>query len=97
MDLLIEIILELILEGTIEISSNKKTPKWIRYPLSYILIFLISIVIIGMIILGMYTSKENIIISLILIISSIGLTIGFINKFKKHYVEKKENKNDNHN
>lgn len=95
MDFLIEIILELIFEGTIEISSNQKVSKWIRYPLIYILILLVSLIIIGILILGMYLSKENIIISLILIISSIYLTIKVINK--KQYLEKKENKNDNHN
>ena len=54
MDLLIEIILELILEGSIEISSNKKVPKWIRYPLIFIITALFLTIIIGILFLGMY-------------------------------------------
>ena len=57
MDLLIEIILELILEGSIEISSNRKVPKWIRYPLILILTILFSIIIVGIFILGLYIYK----------------------------------------
>lgn len=97
MDLLIEIILELILEGTLAITSNKKVPKWIRYPLIFILSILLSIVIIGLFILGVYIYQENIIISLIFILSSTALLIGAIIKFKNQYLEKKESKNDNHN
>ena len=32
MDFIIELVMELLLEGSIEISSNKKVSKWIRYP-----------------------------------------------------------------
>ena len=97
MDLLIEIILELILEGTIEISSNKKTPKWIRYPLTVIIVLFISIIIIGIFYLGIIIYKENILFSLILILFGIIFLISGINKFKKQYLEKKVSNNDNHN
>lgn len=33
MDELIEFILDLLLEGGIELSANKKVSKWIRYPI----------------------------------------------------------------
>lgn len=95
MDLLIEIILELILEGSIEISSNRKVPKWIRYPLILILTILFSIIIVGIFILGLYIYKESIILSILLIICSIALLIGCIIKFKKLYLEKREKENDN--
>lgn len=90
MDDIIEFILELILEGMLELSSNKKVPKWIRYPLSFILILLVSIIIIGLIVLAMYTSKENILISIIFIVSSIALLLGVIKKIKTTCTEKKD-------
>ena len=92
MDLLLEFILELILEGSIEISSNKKIPKWIRYPLIFIITALFLTIIIGILFLGMYMSKENILLSILLIIISIFLLIGSIKKLKDMYIEKKENK-----
>lgn len=94
MEFIIELILELILEGTIEISSNKKVPKWIRYPLILILILFVSIVIIGIFILGIYIYKENAIASLILIIISIILLISGVVKFKNLYLKKKEESNE---
>lgn len=89
MDLVFEVIIELLLEGSLEICSDKKISKWIRYPLLAVLIIIFTIVIFGLLILGIYSIKENIIISLILIISSLLLLIGSIIKFKK-YIEKKE-------
>ena len=89
MDLLFEIIIELFFEGSIEIVSNKKINKWIRYPILILLTLSIIIVIIGILILGIYSFKENIVISIILIICSILLTIGSIIKFKNIYNERK--------
>lgn len=40
MDLLFEIIMELFLEGSIEINSNERVSKWIRYPILVMLILL---------------------------------------------------------
>lgn len=92
MDLIYEIILEIIFEGTLELSSNKKVPKFIRYPLIFILFLLISIIIVGIFILGISIYNENAIISLILLISSIALLNGAINKFKNLYLEKNKQK-----
>ncbi len=49
MELLLEIIFELIVEGSIEVSKNRKISKWIRYPL-VVLISLFIIAIIGFLI-----------------------------------------------
>lgn len=95
MDDIIEFILELILEVSIEISSNKKISKWIRYPL----IFLISIFFFAVIFLifwlGISLYEESIAISIATIILGIALLIGCIKKFKKLYLEKKSDNNDN--
>ncbi len=47
MELLLEIIFELIVEGSAEVAKNKKISKWIRYPI-VVLIFLFIITIIGL-------------------------------------------------
>ena len=56
MELFIEICLELIFEGTLEdtleLSGNKKVPKWLRYTLLSVLLLFFSAVIIGLLVIG---------------------------------------------
>lgn len=89
MEYLIEAILDLILEGSIEISKNKKVPKWIRYPLIVLLCLFFMIVILGLLILGIYFLDKNIFIGLLFMLISIILGIGIFIKFRKEYKEKK--------
>lgn len=89
MEFLIELILELIFEGSMEISSNRKVPKIIRYPLIG-LIFLCFLFVFGIILfVAIISYKENIIFSILFIIIDIFLVIGFIKKFKELYLSKK--------
>lgn len=89
MEFLIELVLELILEGSMEISSNRKVPKIIRYPLIG-LIFLFFLVVFGIILfVAIISYKESIILSILFIIIDIFLVIGFIKKFKELYLNKK--------
>lgn len=89
MEFLTQLLLELILEGSIEISTNRKVSKWIRYPL-IVLISSFFIAIFGLILLvGILCYKENIYISLFFIILSFVLLINGIIKFKKLYIEMK--------
>ena len=39
MEFIFEMVLELILEGTLEISKNRKVPKIIRYPLIFFIVY----------------------------------------------------------
>ena len=93
MDDLIEFILELLLEGGIELSSNKKVTKWIRYPLIFIISILFLLVVALIFYLGIWIYKESIALSIAFIILSVAMLYGSINKFKKIYLEKKENNN----
>ena len=93
MDDLIEFILELLLEGGIELSSNKKITKWIRYPLIFIISILFLLVVALIFYLGIWIYKESIALSIAFIILSVAMLYGSINKFKKIYLEKKENNN----
>lgn len=91
MDELIEFILDLLLEGGIELSANKKVSKWIRYPIIAFLFLFFTIVIFGMIILGILMIEESILVSFIFVACGIAMLIGSVIKFKKTYLEHKKN------
>lgn len=91
MDLLIEILFELIFEGSIELISNTKIPKWIRYPLIVLITLFFAIVIIGILLVGVFLLNENISAGLILIILGTILLVSGIKKFKKIHIERKNN------
>ena len=91
MDELIEFILDLLLEGGIELSANKKVSKWIRYPTIAFLFLFFTIVIFGMIILGILMIEESILVSFIFVACGIAMLIGSVIKFRKTYLEHKKN------
>ena len=90
LDILIEFLFELIFEGTIEISQNRKISKWLRYPLILIIIIFFSLIILFIIYLGLSLLKENILLGFLIIIVAIILLIGSIIKFKNVYLDKYE-------
>ena len=85
MDLLFEVILDLILEGSIEASKSNKIPKFIRY----LLIFFISlffITVIGLILfIGISILKNNVIGGVVIIVFSLFMLIMSIIKFRNTY------------
>lgn len=90
MELIFEFIFELLLEGGLEISSNKKVNKWIRYPILAIIILFFLTIILGLIFIGITMIEENVFASLFITGVGIFLLIMSIIKFKKVYIEKKE-------
>ena len=88
MDLLIELILDLLFDSSMEIIKSEKISKKIRIPLFVFIILLFLVIIIGIIILGFMLESESKLISLIVILLGIILLILFIIKFKKIYQEK---------
>lgn len=89
MEFLIEALLDLILEGSIEISSNEKMPKFIRYPLIVLIILFFTTVTLGILIIGVIMLNENIYAGILMIIISLIMIICGIIKFRKIYIEKK--------
>ena len=89
MDIIFELILDLLLEGSLEICSNEKISKWIRYPLLIILTILLLSTIILTFILGILLYKTSIIFSVIFIICGIIFLICGIIKFKSLYNQRK--------
>ena len=89
MGLLIELLIDLILEGSIEISKDERAPKWIRYPLIAIITLVFLVVTFGLIILGIFSLKDNLYIGLFFIIIGFILLISGIIKFTKKYIKRK--------
>lgn len=88
MEYLIEFILELLLDGILEVSNNNKVPKPIRYIiLSIIIIFFLSII--GLIYFTAFLILKKSIIGFILFFSlATVLLISAIIKLKKEYLNK---------
>lgn len=89
MELLFEIIFEIIFDIGIEVSKEKKINKWIRYPLTALIIIIFVAVILLLIILGLKTLKSNIILGIFFIVLGAFLLIGSMLKFRKLYLSKK--------
>ena len=94
MDIIIECIIELILDGSIEIVSNRRVNKWIRYPILVTLILFFSLVIFGIFYLGILMYEEYKLLSLIIIILSLILLISGIVKFKNECQKEKQIRNN---
>ncbi len=88
MDFIIELFLELILEGSLEISKNKKIPKIIRYPLIFLIVLFFGIILVFMFLVSVSLWKRQKIISFLMFIISLSLFFACIYKFKKIFVIK---------
>lgn len=89
MDFIIELVIELLLEGSIEISSNKKVSKWIRYPLILFIVTLFAGIILLMLYLSFSLLNKNALAAILILIISVFMLISAINKLKKIYIEEK--------
>ena len=90
MDVLMEFLGELILEGSVELSKSKKVPKWIRYPLIVIILLLFLIVDLLFIFVSLLLMKENLFGGILFSIFTIIFIVMSIVKFKKMYFKKKK-------
>lgn len=89
MEFIFEFILELVLDGSIEVSKNNKIPKFIRYPLIIILI-LFFITVIGLILFtGVLMLEKNILAGVLMILLGLLMFTISIIKFRKAYFIKK--------
>lgn len=94
MDLLIEIILELLFEGGAEICANRKISKWIRYPILFVFFTIVFIIVFGAIFLGISVLKTNLSAGLILLTIGLIMLVCIILKFRKQYIEKIKEKEE---
>ena len=89
MCILIELFLDLIFEGSMELSNNKKVPKWIRYILITFIVFFFIIGSLLFLLVSLLLLKETLIGSLVFFIIFIVFIVFGIKKFRKMYFEKK--------
>ncbi|MDU4937740.1 hypothetical protein ABHA01_16895 [Clostridium paraputrificum] len=87
MDFILELLSELIFEGAVEISKNRKVPKYIRYSLIILIILLCFMVIMGLIALGIFIASKNLMEGIML--SSIGVLLLILSVFKFKNIHKK--------
>lgn len=87
MELLLELIFELLIEGSTQIAKDKKLNKWIRYPVAVLLSLFILVVIGAMLVVGIIfltepeTDKK--LFGVLFIVFDIVLIISAIKKIRK--------------
>lgn len=91
MELIIEFVIELLLEGSFELSKNLKTPKWLRYPLIFLVSLFFIAVIAIILIVGFLALEESTIIGLLLIIIAAAFGVYCISKFIDLYIKRNPN------
>ncbi len=89
MEFLIEFLVDLILEGSMEISEDERMPKWLRYICLTIVTIVFGVVTIGLFVLGIFAGKENIYAGIFFIIIAFILLISGIVKFEKKYIQRR--------
>ena len=89
MDIIFELLLELVLEGTIELSKSVRVPRFIRYPL-IVLLVLLSLGVIGIIFaVGVWILGENVLLGLLLIALALLMAVMGVRKLRKAYLTRK--------
>jgi len=95
MDFIFEIVFELIFEGGLEVTSNKKISKWIRYPILAIFILIFIAIISLIFFLGISSLKNSIIGGIVIIGIGLFMLGACIYKFRQFCLREKNNLIDN--
>ena len=89
MDFILELLFELFVEGTLELSKNIKVPKTIRYPLLGLIILFVIAVIVGIFVLGIALFTEDIFFSIMMFALGAFFLVGISIKTYKFFKNKK--------
>lgn len=83
MEILIEVLCEVVLDGIVELITNKKVSKWIRCPLTIIFLsfYLVIIALIGALSINLW--PKTLIAAIIFMVIDLLLIIGLILIVKK--------------
>ena len=95
MDLLFEFLLELILEGSIEVSRSRKVSRWIRYPVIVLLFLFILGVLVGIAVVGVYmvvrhTEMYWIPLGIVLLVTDGMMWISAVHKVRRYLSRRRE-------
>lgn len=85
MNKLIDMLLDLILGGSMELMPNKTYSKWFRL----IVILALIVIMVGIIVAGILTLQSTLLGGLIIIVIGIVLFIKIVNKIRKRLKSKK--------
>lgn len=88
MDLIIEFIGEIIIEGIIQLIQNKKISKWVRYPLIILICTFYTLILVIFGKLTIAALEENIWIGILLLCIEMILSIGVIQMIRKAIMKK---------
>lgn len=89
MDMILELLLELAVDGGIELSGNRKLSRWIRYPLIALVCLFFGSVIALVLYMGISVYPEEPLASVLLCLLGLFLLVGTVLKFRKLYLVKK--------
>lgn len=89
MDIVLEFFLELIVDGGIEASGNKKLSRWIRYPLIALVVLFFGAVIAMMFYLAFGLSSDEPVASVIFSLLGLFFLVGTVLKLRKLYFAKR--------
>lgn len=89
MDIILEFFLELLVDGVIETSGNKKMSRWIRYPLIALVVLFFGAVIALIFYLAFGLSSHEPVASACFFFLGLFLLVGTVLKFRKLYFAKR--------
>lgn len=89
MEVLFQGIFELIFEIIFESSKSEKTPKWLRYILTAVVLVFFTAVIGGLLLLGIIILKTNIPFGILLVAVALFLGWRAVVVTKKEYMKRK--------
>ena len=91
MDILLEIVGELVLEGCLAVGSNRKVSKWVRYPLlTLVLLFYLAVAGILLTVTVVSLREGNILAFLVMLVLDGGLLTLTVLAARKRLEKKKE-------
>ena len=93
-EFLVELILEIVFEGGEVVAKNKKTSKWIRYPLIFIFFSVIIVFFAFITALGISILFENVLGGIVILGLDLLFAGLFINHARKIYKEAKKEKDN---
>lgn len=95
MEFIFELVFELLFEGGMEVTSNRKISKWIRYPLLGLFILIFVGIISLIIFMGVVCLKNTVIGGMFIIGLGIFMLVASIRKFRQFCIYEKSNLNKN--
>lgn len=81
--------MELIVDGAIEVSGNKKLSRWIRYPLITLIVLFFGALIALIFCLALGLSSDEPVASVVLSLLGLLILAGTVLKFRKLYFAKR--------